>query len=171
MREKTRHGAIAWMAGNPVAANLIMLVCLVGGLIMSTQIKQEVFPEFESDIVTVSVIYPGASPEEIEQGIVLAIEERVTGLDGVKKVTSTSVEGSGTVTVEALAGADIERLAQDVKGEVDRITSFPEEAETPKVVIASNRRQALSIALYGDLDERVLRELAETVRDELLQDP
>ena len=171
MREKTRHGAIAWMAGNPVAANLIMLVCLVGGLIMSTQIKQEVFPEFESDIVTVSVIYPGASPEEIEQGIVLAIEERVTGLDGVKKVTSTSVEGSGTVTVEALAGADIERLAQDVKGEVDRITSFPEEAETPKVVIASNRRQALSIALYGDMDERVLRELAETVRDELLQDP
>ena len=101
MREKTRHGAIAWMAGNPVAANLIMLVCLVGGLIMSTQIKQEVFPEFESDIVTVSVIYPGASPEEIEQGIVLAIEERVTGLDGVKKVTSPSVEGSGTVTVEA----------------------------------------------------------------------
>ena len=171
MREKIQHGAIAWMAANPVAANLIMFICLVGGFIMSTQIKQEVFPEFESDIVTVTVAYPGASPEEVEKGIVLAIEERVTGLDGVKKVTSSSVEGAGTVTVEALAGADVERLAQDVKSEVDRITSFPEDAETPAVVIASNRRQTMSVAVYGAMDERVLREVAETVRDELLQDP
>jgi multidrug efflux pump subunit AcrB len=171
MREKIQHGAIAWMASNPVAANLIMFICLVGGFIMSTQIRQEVFPEFESDIVTVTVAYPGASPEEVEKGIVLAIEERVTGLDGVKKVTSSSVEGSGTVTVEALAGADVERLAQDVKSEVDRITSFPEDAETPAVVIASNRRQTMSVAVYGAMDERVLREVAETVRDEFLQDP
>ncbi|WP_028578027.1 efflux RND transporter permease subunit [Desulfomicrobium escambiense] len=171
MRDRIQHGAIAWMASNPVAANLIMLICLVGGFIMSTQIKQEVFPEFESDIVTVTVPYPGASPEEVEKGIVLAIEERVTGLDGVKKVTSSSVEGAGTVTVEALAGADVERLAQDVKSEVDRITSFPEDAETPAVVIASNRRQTMSVAVYGAMDERVLREVAETVRDELLQDP
>jgi len=171
MRDRIQHGAIAWMASNPVAANLIMLICLVGGFVMSTQIKQEVFPEFESDIVTVTVPYPGASPEEVEKGIVLAIEERVTGLDGVKKVTSSSVEGAGTVTIEALAGADVERLAQDVKSEVDRITSFPEDAETPAVVIASNRRQTMSVAVYGDMDERVLREVAETVRDELLQDP
>jgi len=171
MREKIQHGAIAWMAANPVAANLIMLICLVGGFIMTTHIKQEVFPEFESDIVTVTVAYPGASPEEVEKGIVLAIEERVTGIDGVKKVTSSSVEGAGTVTIEALAGEDMDRLAQDVKSEVDRITSFPEDAETPEVVIASNRRQTMSVAVYGDLDERVLREVAETVRDELLQDP
>jgi len=171
MRGRIQHGAIAWMAANPVAANLIMLVCLIGGMIMAGQIKQEVFPEFESDTVTVTVSYPGASPEEVEKGIVLAVEEKVTGLDGVKKVTSSSVEGTGTVTIEALAGADVERLAQDVKGEVDRITSFPEDAETPKVVIATNRRQTMSIAVYGDVDERVLREMAETVRDELLQDP
>ena len=171
MRDKIQHGPIAWMAGNPVAANLIMLICLVGGFVMASQIKQEVFPEFESDIVTVTVAYPGASPEEVEKGIVLAIEERVTGVDGVKKVTSSSVEGAGTVSVEALAGADLDRLAQDIKSEVDRITSFPEDAETPEVVIATNRRQTMSIAVFGDLDERVLRELAETVRDELLQDP
>lgn len=171
MRQKIQHGAIAWMASNPVAANLIMFVCLVGGLLMASQIKQEVFPEFESEIVTVSVVYPGASPEEVEKGIVLAVEERVTGLDGIKKVTSSSVEGVGTVTIEALEGTDMERLAQDVKGEVDRISSFPEDSETPKVVVASNQRQTLSIAVYGDLEERVLREMAETVRDELLQDP
>ncbi|SFL32129.1 Multidrug efflux pump subunit AcrB [Desulfomicrobium norvegicum] len=171
MRNKIQHGAIAWMASNPVAANLIMLLCLVGGLLMTTRIKQEVFPEFESEIVTVTVAYPGASPEEVEKGIVLAIEERVTGLDGIKKVTSSSVEGAGTVTVEALEGTDMERLAQDVKGEVDRISSFPEDAETPRVVIASNRRRTMSIAIYGDMEERILREMAETVRDDLLQDP
>lgn len=111
----TRKGAVAWMTDNPVAANLILLVCLVGGLIMASQIKQEVFPEFETDLVTVTVAYPGASPEEVEKGIVLAIEERVSGLDGVKKVTSSSIEGVGTVTVEALTGADLQRLAQDMK--------------------------------------------------------
>lgn len=171
MRDRIQHGPIAWMAANPVAANLIMLICLVGGLIMTTRIKQEVFPEFESEIVTVSVVYPGASPDEVEKGIVLAIEERVTGLDGVKKISSSSVEGVGTVTVEALAGTDMERLSQEVKGEVDRISSFPEDAESPRVVIASNQRRTMSIAVYGDLEERVLREMAETVRDELLQDP
>ncbi|MDY0225556.1 MAG: efflux RND transporter permease subunit [Desulfomicrobium apsheronum] len=171
MRNKIQHGAIAWMASNPVAANLFMLLCLVGGLLMTTRIKQEVFPEFESEIVTVTVAYPGASPEEVEKGIVLSIEERVTGLDGIKKVTSSSVEGAGTVTVEALEGTDMERLAQDVKGEVDRISSFPEDAETPRVVIASNRRRTMSIAIYGDMEERILREMAETVRDDLLQDP
>lgn len=167
----SRKGAVAWMADNPVAANLILLACLVGGLIMASQIKQEVFPEFETDLVTVTVTYPGASPEEVEKGIVLAIEERVSGLDGVKKVTSSSIEGVGTVTVEALTGADLQRLSQDMKSEIDRITSFPEEAEAPKVVVATNRRQTLSIILHGELDERVLRELAETVRDDLLQDP
>jgi multidrug efflux pump subunit AcrB len=171
MRDKIQHGPIAWMASNPVAANLIMLICLVGGFLMASQIKQEVFPEFESDTVTVTVAYPGASPEEVEKGIVLAIEERVTGIDGVKKVTSSSVEGAGIVSVEALAGEDLDRLAQDIQSEVDRITSFPEDAESPEVVIATNRRQTMSVAVFGDLDERVLREVAETVRDELLQDP
>lgn len=159
------------MAGNSVAANLIMWVCLIGGLIMLTRIKQEVFPEFDADTVSVSVLYPGASPEEVEKGIVLAIEERVSGLDGVKNVSSSSTEGLGTVTVESLAGADVERLAQDVKGEVDRITSFPDDAETPKVVIDTRRQQTMTIAIYGNLDERILRELAETARDELLLDP
>lgn len=167
----TKRGFIAWMANNSVAANLLMLFFLLGGLIMAARIKQEVFPEFTSDMVSISVAYPGASPEEVEQGIVLAVEERLTGLDGVKEITSSSREGSGSVTVEALSGTDIQRLAQDIKSEVDRITSFPEEAETPKVVVATNRRQTVSIALYGNADERSLRNLAETIRNELLQDP
>lgn len=165
-----RRGPIAWMAGNSVAANLLMLVLLVGGLIWGTRIKQEVFPEFDLDRVTVTVPYPGASPEEVEKGIVLAVEEAVQGLDGVSEVTASAQEGVGTVTVEMLAGADLQKLGQDIQSEVDRITSFPEEAEKPQVVVVTRRREVISVALYGDQDERVLRELAETTRDRLLQD-
>ncbi len=131
-------GAIAWMAGNSVAANLLMIVLLVGGLIWGLQIKQEVFPEFSLDTVSISVSYPGASPEEVEQGIVLAVEEAVQGIDGVKEVTSSSSEGRGSVVVEALDGADLQKLSQDIKTEVDRITSFPEEAEDPVIAEASH---------------------------------
>ena len=171
MTRINQRGPIAWMANNPVAANLLMMACLLGGLIVAPHIKQEFLPEPSSEIVTVSVAYPGASPEEVEQGIVLAIEERVAGLDGVKEVLSSSAENSGLVTVKALSGTDIQRLAQDIKSEVDRITSFPKEAETPKVTVSSRRLQTVFLTLYGDVNEIALRSLAETVRDELLQDP
>ena len=167
----TKRGPIAYMAHNHVAANLLMVVFLVGGLIWGSRIKQEVFPDFDLDIVTVSVLYPGASPEEVEQGIVLAVEEAVLGLDGVDKVTATAREGVGTVTIEVLVGADIQKLAQDVQNEVDRITSFPEDAEEPRVEIATRRREVVTLIIYGEQEERVLRDAAERIRDGLLQEP
>lgn len=166
-----KKGPIAWMAGNPVAANLLMLIFLVGGLLMALQIKQEVFPEFSTDIVRISVPYPGASPEEVEQGIILALEEAVQGLEGIKEVVSTASEGSAQVSVEAMEGTDINRLWQEVQTEVDRVTTFPDEAEEPEVVIASHKRQVVFFALYGVDDERVLRNAAERVRDGLLLNP
>jgi multidrug efflux pump subunit AcrB len=169
--ENPERGPIAWMAGHSVAANLLMLVLLVGGIIWAFQIKKEYFPDFELDRVVVSVSYPGASPEEVEQGIILAVEESVQGLEGVKEVTSTSHEGGGSVVIEILSGTDLQRLAQDVQSEVDRITSFPEEAEEPQVSVAMRRRQVVTLMLYGDQEEGVLREKAEEVRDRLLQDP
>ena len=164
-------GPISWMAGHSVAANLLMLVLLLGGLFWVTRIKQEVFPDFELDIVTITVPYPGASPQEVERGILLSIEEAVSDLEGIEKVTSKASEGSGTVTVEMIEGEDIQRLAQDIKAEVDRISSFPEEAEEPRVTIASRKRYVVSLALYGDQSEQVLREYAEVVRESLLRDP
>ena len=86
------------MTRNSVAANLLMAVLLLGGLFGMMRVKQEVFPEFELDVVTVSVPYPGASPEEVEQGIVLALEEAVLGVDGIKRITSSASEGVGTVS-------------------------------------------------------------------------
>jgi multidrug efflux pump subunit AcrB len=169
---KERSGsAIAWMAGHSVTANLLMFVFLVGGLILGLKIKKEVFPDFELDIVNITVPYPGASPEEIERGIILAIEEAILDLEGIKKVTSSAEEGVASVTAEIQEGEDIQAIAQDIKNEVDRITSFPEEAEEPQVVIAKRKRFVVSLALYGNESERVLRELAEVVRDRFLQDP
>ncbi|MBU4460240.1 MAG: efflux RND transporter permease subunit, partial [Verrucomicrobia bacterium] len=164
-----KRGAIAWMANNPVTANLIMMSLLIGGVISFLNIKQEVFPDFELDAVNISVVYPGASPEEVERGIILAVEEAVRGIEGVEKVSSSSREGVGMVVCELLLGADRQKAYQDIQQEVARITTFPEDAEEVEVALATRRREVMQIALYGDESERTLRMVAEQVRDELLQ--
>ena len=166
-----KPGAMSWMAHNPVAANLLMAVLIVGGIIVGLQVKQEVFPEFELEFVLVTVPYPGASPAEVEQGIILAIEDEIRGLEDIKKVTSTAAEGLGFVSAELMLGADAAQALQDIRNAVDRITTFPQDAERPVVSKAASRREVISIVLYGDLDRRTLRRLAERARDELLQKP
>jgi multidrug efflux pump subunit AcrB len=164
------QGAIAWMAANPVTSNLFMIFLLVGGFFWGTQIKQEVFPEFELDRVEISVGYPGASPEEVEQGIILPIEEAIQNVDGIEEVSSTASEGSGRVNIEAPIGVDLQQLAIDLKNEVDRISSFPDEAQEPLVIIPTRKRQVVTIIIYGDQPRNVLREVTELIRDQLLQD-
>ncbi|MFO7558466.1 MAG: efflux RND transporter permease subunit [Desulfobacterales bacterium] len=172
MKHNSLHkGPIAWMVGHSVTANILMLVFLVGGIFLSLNIKKEVFPDFDLDLVTITVPYPGASPEEVEKGIVFAIEEAVQGLEGIKEVTASAQEGFGMVTVEIIEGENIQRLSQDIQNAVDRIESFPEEVEQPQVVIAQRKRSVVSLSLYGSADEIVLRETAEDIRDRLLQDP
>ena len=166
-RPRRRLGPVAWMASHPVAANLLMVGLVAGGLLMAFRVKQEVFPEFSLDVVGVSVTYPGASPEEVEEGIVVAVEDAVRGIEGVKKVTSTSSEGRGSVSVEMLLGAKPDRVLSDVKNAVDRITTLPEEAEKPIVSLLENRNLVLTLAIAGDVPERDLRETAERLRDEL----
>jgi len=164
-------GPIGWMARHAVTANLLMVVLLVGGFLWGGKIKQELFPEFELDVVNVSMAYPGASPEEVERAIILAVEEAVEGLEDVKEITSSANEGSGNIRIEMIEGGDINRFAQDIKNEVDRITSFPEETEEPTVAIAERKRAVLSLALYGEQSDWVLRQTAEDIRDKLLLDP
>ena len=168
--DSLKKGPISWMAQNSVAANLIMFVCILGGIFMTMNIKKEVFPEFSTDMVSVSVPYPGASPEEVEKSIVQVIEENVRGLDGVKEVTSTASEGVGTVMIEMLVGYDLQKLSQDVKTEIDRIVTFPEDAEEPQVTQTSRKRQVISLIIAGDIGETALREVAEQVRDRMLVD-
>jgi multidrug efflux pump subunit AcrB len=169
-RDLTPHrGPIAWMVRNPVAANLLMLVLLVGGYMMASQIRQEVFPEFDLDAVTVTVPYPGASPEEVEQGVILAVEEAVRGIDGIKDIRSSAREHAGVVTLEVRDGEDPQVVYQDVQQAVARITTFPLDAERAQVAVAAMAQEVLKIQLYGDVSEWVLREHAEAVRDRLLQ--
>lgn len=168
----TARGPIAWMAQNPVAANLLMAVLLVGGLLMSGRIKQELFPEFTLDLVTVEVPFPGASPAEVEQGIVRVVEEAVRGLDGVKKVTARAGEGIAGITVELMEGTDGGQALVDVKAAVDRVAfRFPAEAEEPGVRLVQNRTKSVSLVVHGSVGEEGLRALAEQARDDLLKDP
>ncbi|THB78215.1 MAG: efflux RND transporter permease subunit [Desulfobacteraceae bacterium] len=162
------RGAISWMAGNSVAANLLMFILLIGGLFMGFQIKQEVFPEFDLDRISVSVSYPGASPEEVESGIILSIEEAIQDLEGIDEISSTASEGHASISVLALEDTDINRLWQEIKSEVDRISTLPENAEDPQVSIAVRKREVLRLALFGDTDEITMRRLADQVRDRFL---
>ncbi len=166
-----KRGPIAWMAGRSVTANLLMLVLLIGGFVMAQNISKDVFPDFELDLVTISLVYPGASPEEVERGTILAVEEAIQGIEGIEEITATAREGSGTVTVEIIEGEDASEIAQEIKNAVDRITSFPDDAEDPRVTVPTRKRYVVSLALFGDQPEAVLREMAEMVRDRLLMDP
>ena len=168
LREK---GSIAWMAGHSVTANLLMLVLVVGGLIVSFRTTKEFFPEMELDLVRITVNYPGASPEEVEEGIILPIEEALQSLDGIDEVISNANEGSGSVSAEVASGQDIQQLYADIKNEIDRIRTFPDEAEEPKVAIGSHKRDVLDLVIYGSHDEWTMRDAAEVIRDRILQSP
>ena len=165
------NGPIKWMANNHVASNLLMMIFIVGGLVMAFAIKQEVFPEISLDLIQVTVPYPGAGPEEVEDGIILKIEENLSSLTGIKEIKSVANEGVGSVTAEILRDEDIDVLLQDIKAEIDRITTFPEDAEKPVVTKIANRREVVSIVVYGNAPERSLREQAEIMRDDLLALP
>lgn len=160
--------AIEWFARHPVAANLLMITILGSGLLTMTRIKQETFPEFSLDLVTISVVYRGAAPSEVEEGVCVRIEEQLQGLAGIERITSVAAEGAGVVTVELASGADASRLYDDIKTRVDAIDTFPVETEKPIVQELIRRREVLSIALAGETEEAVLKELGERVRDEIL---
>jgi len=159
------------MAGHSVSANLLMLILLIGGFVLSGNIKKEVFPDFELDLVTIGVAYPGAGPEEVEQGIILAIEEAIQGIEGIKEFTATAQEGFARIGIEIEEGEDVRQIAKEIEDEVNRISSFPEDAEEVHVTVAKRKRYVIALALFGNQPERVLREMADTIRDRLLRDP
>ncbi len=161
-------GAISWMVNNAVAANLLMIILLCGGAFTAWTMQKEVDPPYELHTVEVWVQYPGAAPEEVEQGIVLPLEEAVRGVWGIKEVTSSSNEGSGWLFLELVPGVDRMKVLQDVDQAVSQIRTFPADAERPQVYLEDYRREVMQIALFGDADPWTMRKLAEQVRDQLL---
>ncbi len=164
---RRRGGLLRWFASNHVAANCLMLLIIGGGVVALMETPVEVFPEVDPDLITITVPYPGASPEEVEQGILLRIEDRISGIDGVKQIRAVASENLGRVIVEIESYARDQSVLNDVKAQVDAITTFPPQAEAPAVALATTRVQVLSVAIYGRQDEHTLRRAAERLRERL----
>jgi multidrug efflux pump subunit AcrB len=163
---------IAWFAKNHVAANLLMISILLAGIFsIKSSIPLEVFPSFESEIVNVTVVLRGSTPEDAEQGVAIRIEEAVQDLEGIEKITSTSVEGAATVRIEADSSTDVRDLLADIKSRVDAINTFPVDAEKPVIAIAQRIRDVISVTISSEYGEKEIREFAEQVRDDLLRLP
>jgi len=159
--------AVAWFAEKHVAANLLMLFLLITGAFNCLTMKIEVFPEASLDRIVVSMVYSGASPAEVEEGIIRRIEESVAGLAGIKRIDSVALEGYGYVNIEVMKGWDLNTLLDDIKAEVDRIGTFPEDAEEPVVQEVIRRNNVIWVAIYGDAPEKTLKHLAEKIRDDI----
>ncbi|MCP2679328.1 efflux RND transporter permease subunit [Maricaulaceae bacterium NA33B04] len=162
-------GLVSWFARNPVAANLLMVLFLLGGALTAWTIPTEVFPTLTARSIQVSVIYPGATPGEVEESITRRMEEAVLGLEGVERVRSVASESRGTVTIELLDFVDAQIVKDDVETAIDSLADFPpEEAEQVQIRIPQPITTVLTFALTGAVDERTLREAGESVERDLL---
>tara|TARA_R110001592_G_scaffold356278_1_gene657812 strand:- start:66323 stop:69454 length:3132 start_codon:yes stop_codon:yes gene_type:complete len=164
-------GLIAWFVHNPIAANLLMMMILVGGLTGLSDLDKEMFPKIPRDVVQVVVAYPGAGPKEVEEQISARVEEEIHDLDGIEELRSFSYQGGGRIEVEVADGYDTQKLLNDVKTRVDAINTFPVNSERPQIREILARTQILSIAVAGPLNEWDLKRLAEEIRDEVTKLP
>lgn len=162
-------GFFAMFTQNHVAATLLAAAFVVAGItaLMTGRIKREVFPEITPNIVSIAVIYPGATPTEVELGVCQRIEEAVASITGVDKVTASAAEGSGSVIVETLQDADVNRVLNDIKNRIDAISNFPAEIEQPIVSRLVVRKEVINVSISGEISELSLKRLAERTRDSL----
>jgi len=166
------HGLIAWFTRNHVAANLLMVLIVGLGLYSAKfRLPLEVFPEFELDMVNVSIALPGASPEESEESLAIRIEEAISDIEGIEQITSISQEGAARVSAEINSRYDTRDVMSDIKSRIDAINTFPSDAERPVVSLSQFKRETITVAVSGELAAKELRLVAESVRDELLQLP
>ncbi|MDC3124196.1 efflux RND transporter permease subunit [Gammaproteobacteria bacterium] len=159
--------AIRWFANNSVAANLLMIMLLVGGALSLAVTNQEEFPMFDIPVVRVGVPYLGAAPVEVEKSVCVRIEEAIEGVEGIDRTGGAAVEGYCNIMAEIAQGADQTVVLGEIKSRVDGINSFPVETEKPIVSKIARARLAIQIALSGNTDERTLKELARELRDDL----
>ncbi|WP_025743047.1 efflux RND transporter permease subunit [Aquimarina pacifica] len=151
-----------------VAVNVIVIAFVVFGIVGALSLKSSFFPLVDSKIVTISITYPGASPQEIEEGVVLKIEDNLKGLEGIDRVTSTSTENSGTITVEIITGEDIDFMLLEIKNAVDRVPSFPVGMEPLVVAKREEVRPTISFAISGDkVPMATLKQIGRTVENDL----
>ena len=171
MKALFKSGPIAWMANHGIAPNLLMLALILGGIITSMSIKKEVFPEFTVDVVQVRLVYAGATPSEMEQGVVLPVENVLAEVEGIEDIDVKIVEGYATLSVSLQTGEDVQQKYQDILQAVNRITTFPAQMEQPIVSVFAMKRDIMDIVLHGNLDTFAMKRLAEEVKDKILESP
>ncbi len=165
---------VTWAIGNAPGMNVLMIALMVVGGVSLWRMRREVFPAFELELVTITVPYPGATPQDSEEAICQKIEEAIRSIDGIKKVTSVAKEGSGFVLAELRSDVkDVQKVMNEIDREVNRIPSFPELAEDPQIQQITFREAAIRVGVVGPDDrtasgELRLREVTEQVRDEIL---
>lgn len=167
----TNKGIIAWFARNSVAANLLMIVLLLAGLGSVLTIKKQTFPEIETEVVMIRVPYLGAAPQEVESGVIDKIEESIRSVNGIKRVRSTAVEGLATVNAEIASGYNISEVMEEIKTQVNSISTLPEQTERPVVYRLRFQSNVMWLSLYGEASEQTLKELAKSIRDEIKKLP
>lgn len=175
MNSSTQHnwygGIIAWFAHNPVAANLLMASLIAAGLWSALAVKKETMPSIDPNNISIRVPFNGATPGEVEEGVLIKIEEAIQDIEGIDKLTSYAREGSGTVNVSVLQDYDAETILNEVKLRVDGISTFPAETEEPVISKSQWTNEVMWISVFGDVSERTLKEFAKQVRNELVQQP
>lgn len=167
MTTTDEKGLIAWFARNPVAANLIMIFILIGGLLTALTIRKQAFPQFESNWVSIQAVYPGAAPQEVEEGITIKIEENLEGTEGIKRLITYSNRGYAQAWVEIEEKYDAKEALDEIKAQVDSINTFPAGMERPVVQRDKFQQEVMILALYGDMSYYQLKELGNDIKDEL----
>ncbi|VAW40217.1 Acriflavin resistance protein [hydrothermal vent metagenome] len=163
-----RKGIIYWFAINPVAANLLMAIILIVGLVSVSSTRKEMFPSTAINMISITVAFPGAAPVEVEEGVCLKIEQSLTTINGIDKITCSAAENIGTTIIEVDDNYDLGDVTNDIKNKIDGINSFPEQVEKPIISQIDTHMQAIFVSLYGDVTDKQLRSYAFDVRDEII---
>ena len=168
MTEDSRTtGVIAWFVRNPVAANLLMLFLMVAGGVTAFHLKKESYPEFKTETVSVRIQYPGASPEDVEEGIIKKVEEALQGMEGIKKISAAANEGIANIEVGANTGVAMDEFLDEIRSRVNGIDTFPAEAEKPDISEEILKTGVMWLILHGNLDDRSLKRLSQGIKDDL----
>lgn len=165
------NGLISWFARNSVAANLLMFILLAGGLYSVITIKKEVQPQIETNYITINVPFLGATPEDVEEGVVVKIEEAIQDIEGIQEIISRASRGNGSVTIEVNPSYEVAEIMDQIKNRVDAISTFPENTEKPSIARNTFEQQVVMVSVYGGVDERTLKEFSKQVRNEIVTLP
>jgi multidrug efflux pump subunit AcrB len=167
----THKGIIAWFARNSVAANLLMIIIILGGLLTANTIRKQFFPAVEINWIQFSAVYPGTAPQEVEEGITIKIEQALESVQGLKRVITYSNRNMAQGYFQVEDSYDPLVVLDEVKSQIDSISTFPGGMEPPKVERIKFRQEVMYLSLYGDLNQKQLKDLGERINDEIMQLP